>query len=104
MNHHKIAAAVLFTSVLVVLPHGDSQARMLCDGNFQAVRGQPLATPYCREQNLARVARGYGVRVSDDAIRYSESAKADVCRFIGHDLRVQEICAPYSRGGSRFRR
>ena len=46
-----------------------------------------------------------GWKVSDDAIRYSESTKAQVCRAIGFDNRVQEVCAPYnpSGGDSKFR-
>ncbi len=55
---------------------------------------------------MRRVARTYGWKVSDDAIRYSESTKAQVCRAIGHDNQVQEICAPYRTdgGGGRFNR
>jgi hypothetical protein len=50
------------------------------------------------------VARTYGWKVTDEAIRYSESTKAQVCRAIGHDNRVQDVCAPYNRSGtdSRF--
>jgi hypothetical protein len=89
-----------------MLAQGGADARILCDGNFQNVAGTAVATPYCREMNLARVARTYGWKVSDEAIRYSESTKAQVCRAIGYDNRVQEICAPYrSDGGdSRFTR
>ena len=55
---------------------------------------------------LARVARKYGWRVSASEIRYSESKKADVCRAIGFDNRVREICGPHQPfgGGSRFNR
>ena len=104
MNHHTVAATAVVAFVLFTLPYRDVQARIVCDGDFQAVHGLAVATPYCREQNLARVARGYGMRVSAESIRYSESAKADICRAIGHDNRVREICAPYRiDGGSRFR-
>ena len=39
-------------------------------------------------------------------IRYSESKKAQVCRAIGFDNRVQEVCAPYQSfgGDGRFTR
>jgi hypothetical protein len=65
-----------------------------------------VATPYCRELNLAHVARTYGWKVTVEAIRYSESTKAQLCRAIGHDNRVQEVCAPYRPfgGDSRFHR
>lgn len=105
MSHYKVAAAALFAAALFGLPSGDAQARIVCEGNFQIVNGLPVSTPYCREQTLGRVARSYGWSVSDRAIRYSESAKADVCRAIGYDTRVQEICGPYQDygGGNRFR-
>ena len=105
MTHRKILASLALASGLFVLAQPGAQARIVCDGNFQNVNGLAVATPYCREMNLARVARTYGWKVSDDAIRYSESTKAQVCRAIGFDNRVQEVCAPYnpSGGDSKFR-
>jgi hypothetical protein len=88
----------LATALILNFGHGDAQARMLCDGDYQLVAGLPVATPYCRELNLARVAHSYGIRVPVEAIRYSQSARSDVCRAIGSDNRVQEICAPYRNG------
>ena len=100
----KTAAGMLVASGFIVRPLGDAQARILCDGNYQIVNGLPVGTPYCREQNLARVARSYGMRVSVEAVRFSESARSQVCRAIGNDNRVQEICAPYRLdGGTRVR-
>ncbi|MBO0766306.1 MAG: hypothetical protein J2P50_17190 [Hyphomicrobiaceae bacterium] len=100
----KILASVLLASGLLALTQGGAQARIVCDGNFQIVHGQPVGTPYCREMNLAHVARTYGWHVTDEAIRYSESTKAQVCRAIGYDNRVQDICAPYQPygGDGRF--
>ena len=96
------AELLLGTAALILaLGNGDAQARLFCDDNFQAVNGLPVATPYCRELNLALVAHSYGIRMPVDAIRYSESAGSDVCRAIGNDNRVQEIRATYrnDRGG-----
>ena len=103
MTKHAIVASVLLASGLFVFSPGGAQARIICDGNFQIVNGLPVSTPYCREATLARVARGYGWRVSDQAIRYSESTKAQVCRAIGNDNRVQEICSPYRFDGGNNR-
>ena len=99
MSHRKILASLALALGLVVLAQPGAQARIVCEGNYQNVSGTPVSTPYCREMNLARVARTYGWKVSDDAIRYSESTKAQVCRAIGFDNRVQEICAPYNPSG-----
>ena len=60
-------------------------------------------THYCRAMNLARVARTYGWHISAEALRYSENTKAQVCRAIGFDIRVNEICAPFQSGGGNLR-
>ena len=66
MNRFSIASAASCRRRPVSLPLGAAQARIECDGNFQVVQGQAFATPYCQEQNLARVAQGYGMRISFD--------------------------------------
>lgn len=102
MTHRKIATSLAVAAGLLVFAQGGAEARIACEGNFQNVKGLAVATPYCREWNLARVAQGYGWRVSVQSIRYSESTKAQVCRAIGYDNRVQEICSPYLyNGGNR---
>jgi hypothetical protein len=103
MTHRKIIAAALLGAGLLTLAHGGAEAAIACDGNFQIVRGYPVATLYCREWNLARVARKFGWHVSVDEIRYSESRKAQLCRAIGFDLEVQDVCAPFSSGGGAQR-
>jgi hypothetical protein len=106
MTRMKIAAAVALASGLFALAQGPAEARIVCDGNFQIVRGQPVSTLYCREQELARVARMFGWRISVAEIRYSESKKAQVCRAIGFDNRVSEVCGAYQPfgGDNRFSR
>jgi hypothetical protein len=103
MNRSKIIASLAVASGLLVLAQSGAEARIACDGDFQLVNGLPVATPYCRDMNLVKVARTYGWKVSFDAIRYSESTKSQVCRAIGHDNRVQEVCAPYRQDGGGFR-
>ncbi len=74
----------------------EAHAGIKCSGQFQVIRGNgQIATPYCEDEYLARVARGYGARVSGAAIRRSTSRKHEICRFVGHDSRVSGICAPY---------
>jgi hypothetical protein len=95
-----IAAAAALASGLFALAHGSAEARIVCDGNFQVVSGTyPVASLYCKERELARVARTFGWHVSVEQIRYSESKKAEVCRAIGFDNRVSEICGPYMPQG-----
>jgi hypothetical protein len=91
----RLAATVLLATVMVAAAHAPATARIVCDGGFQIVRGQPIATLYCAEENLAQVAQSYGMHVSVEALRRSESTKASVCRSIGHDNRVRSVCLPY---------
>jgi hypothetical protein len=99
-----LALAFAATALPVVLVQ-PAQSRILCDGNYQIVNGSPISTPYCREQNVVRVARTYGIRVSLQEIRNSESTRSSVCQTIGHDNRVRDFCQSYRNegGGSRFR-
>ncbi|HEX6001572.1 MAG TPA: hypothetical protein VFZ16_19590 [Hyphomicrobiaceae bacterium] len=95
MTTHRIfASALLAASGMLLLAQG-AEARIVCDGNFQIVNGLAVSTPYCRDLTLARVARSRGFHVTDRAIRYNEGTRAQVCRAIGFDNRVQEVCAPY---------
>jgi hypothetical protein len=74
-----------------------------CRGPYQVVSGNLLATPYCGDNYLASVARGYGTRVTNEEVRNNPSVKEQVCLHIGHDNRVSDICHSYrDRGGPRF--
>jgi hypothetical protein len=95
MTLPKTVASIALASGLLALAQGGANAAIVCDGNFQIVNGISVGTPYCREMNLAHVARSYGWKVSDDTIRYNEGKKEEVCRAIGYDRRVQDICSRY---------
>jgi hypothetical protein len=108
MSRYRIATCAALASGLtvaaLVVATGGAEARIVCDGNFQVTKSGPVSTLYCQEQNLARVARGYGFHVTEQEIRASESAKAQVCSAIGNDNRVFSICAPYLPNSQRSRR
>jgi hypothetical protein len=104
MTYRRIIGSAVLGTGLLLLANGGAEARILCDGNYQIVNGYPVSTPYCRDRYLGYVARTYyGWSISDEAIRYSESMKAQLCRAIGYDNRVQEACAPYRLDGSNRR-
>lgn len=86
------AASLLATGLLALAPHPRAEARIVCENEFQIVQGSPIATPLCADRYLARVARGYGMRVSDIDVR-NPSVKRRVCEFIGNDNRVYSICS-----------
>lgn len=72
-----------------------SAEAITCRGNAQLSGGRWITTPYCEDQNLTRVAREYGIRVSFDSIRYSLSTKERVCRAVGSDNRVRDVCRQF---------
>ncbi len=95
-----LAALIGGAAVMSISVAEQAEARIKCNGAYQVVRGHgEIATPYCEDQYLARVARSYGVRVSASAIRRSVSRKQEICRHIGHDHRISQICHQYRLEG-----
>lgn len=78
-----------------------AEARLMCKDGFQVVQGNLIATPYCQDDQLATVARGYGYKVSAAAIRHNPNLKRDVCRFVGRDIRVYQHCTDANVNGRR---
>lgn len=93
MSKFQIAQTCFVAVAAITAAAGSANAAIQCDEDYQIVEGRPISTPYCRDNNLAAVARSYGYRVSDAAVRNSPSQKEDVCRLIGGDIRVQQACA-----------
>ncbi len=92
------AALLVVLLALVATPAGAIE----CNGNFQVQRnGNMIATPFCEDNNLARVAQQYGMNVSAHTIRGNPSEKERACRLVGDDNRVRDTCAPYRNDQDR---
>ena len=70
-------------------------ARILCDGEFQVTKYGRIATPYCGDQVIARVANSYGWRDSAAGVGSNPLAKVYICQTLGTDWRLQGPCAGY---------
>jgi hypothetical protein len=92
--------AILVLAAITSLP-GSAEAKIQCRDGYQIVQGNLLATPYCQEEQLARVARGYGMRVSFAEIRNNPNTKRHVCSIVGRDIRVQQTCIDAGITGRR---
>jgi len=95
-----IVTSAMFTAVIAASGlswTSDASARIACKGRFQVVKGNLIATPYCEDMLLAKVAREFGMRVSFRQLRSSHSTKSSACRFVGHDNRVSDLCQNYRR-------
>ena len=96
--------ALALTVALVGTQSVPAVAKIRCEGAYQIVDGNRIATPYCGDNYLAYVARTYGSKVSARQIRNSPSKKQEICQWIGHDTRVQDICAGWRDNDSGYGR
>lgn len=84
--------AVIGVALVAGLPQS-ADARIVCKNGNQLVAGNWISTPFCEDQRVAEVANEYGMKVSAHSVRNNPSVKQEVCRLIGHDIRVNMSCA-----------
>jgi hypothetical protein len=78
-----------------------AEARINCVNGNQIVNGVPLATPYCQDELVAKVARERGVKVSANEIRNNPNLKRNVCQHVGRDNRIYMACIDANSVGRR---
>ncbi len=93
MSKHLVGFAAIVATILVTSP---AAARIECRGNFQMNKYGPISTPYCEEQQIARVARSYGMAVTDAEVHNNPNTKVYLCQIIGGDNRLKGSCAGYA--------
>jgi hypothetical protein len=95
-----IAVAVL--AAMLATP---ASAAIKCQDGSQLIQGNWMATPYCQDALLAKVATQRGFKTSFAAIRNNPNHKKELCRFPFSDIRVQMTCldagVPEYYGGGR---
>lgn len=94
-----LTAAAGLMAALLAAPA--AQAGIRCQNGYQVVQGNLIATPYCQEALLAKVAREYGFHETFAEIRNNPNTKRRVCTLIGRDIRVQETCVDANITGRR---
>ena len=92
MNSHLLCVAAIVAMALVASP---AVARIECRDNFQITKHGPISTPYCEERQIARVARSYGIAVTDAEVRNNPNTKVYLCQRLGGDVRLKGSCAGY---------
>ena len=70
-------------------------AEIQCKGIFQVTKNGLIATPYCGDEEIARVARSYGWKVTGAQIRNDPLKKVYACQALGGDVRIQGACGAY---------
>jgi hypothetical protein len=84
-------AAIILLSTALLQP---ANARILCQGEFQVTQYGLIATPYCGDEEIARVAHSYGWREAA-TVRTNPLSKVYICQTLGWDWRLQSPCAGY---------
>ena len=85
----KLGAATALLAAAVATP---ASAAIKCQDGSQLIQGNWMATPYCQDALLARVANQRGFKTSFAAIRNNPNHKKELCRFLFSDIRVQMTC------------
>lgn len=101
MHKRILTAVTLATAAFAASMSGaaaPAEAGIVCRDGFQVVQGQAIATPYCKNSQLAQVARRYGLNVSEADIRRNPAFKNQICMKVGHDIRAQGACGSASGG------
>jgi hypothetical protein len=87
-----LSCAAVVGTILVASP---AAARIECRDNFQITKYGPISTPYCEEKQIARVARSYGIAVTDAEVRNNPNTKVYLCQRLGGDIRLKGSCGAY---------
>ena len=90
------SATLAVAALVAIAMASPATARIECRGNFQISKYGPIATPYCEEENIARVAQSYGIRVTATEVHRNPLKKVYLCQTIGNDSRLKGSCAGYA--------
>src|SRR6478736_6705899 len=94
--HFKSGATGLAVAMLLAGAFaGPAAARIECQGNFQISKYGPIATPYCEEAQIARVAQSRGFKVTAEEVHRNPLKKVYLCQVVGFDNRLKGSCAGY---------
>ena len=86
-------ASLRFTpAIAAIIVATPASAIVDCVRGYQRVQDNLIATPYCQDQQLAQVAREYGIRASASKIRNNPNYKKEICRTVWTDNRVNITC------------
>ena len=98
MNRYLLSGfATIAVTALLAVGASPAEAHIEYRGNFQVTKKDGLiATPYCEEENIARVAQSYGIRVTPEEVHRNALTKVYLCQPIGDDSRLKGSCGAYA--------
>jgi hypothetical protein len=86
-----LAAIIVLGGTALLQP---AAARIQCQGEFQVTQYGLIATPYCGDEVIARVAHSYGWREAA-TVHTNPLSKVYICQTLGYDWRLQSPCGGY---------
>jgi hypothetical protein len=86
-----LGAGIVMCAVSFAAPQ-PAVAGIKCVNGNQIVNGSPIATPYCQDELVAKVAQSRGIKVSAAQIRNNPNIKRNVCQHVGRDNRIYIAC------------
>jgi hypothetical protein len=97
-EHHATGlASCLFGVALLSLTATHAlAAKIKCKGIFQITKNGLISTPYCQDEEIARVARSYGWSVTAAQVRNDPLKKVYICQALGNDTRLKGACGVYA--------
>lgn len=96
---NSLMAMALGAAVLFAVGGQPAAARIECQGNFMVTKKNGLiATPYCEEEQIAKVAQSYGWKVTAKQVHNDPLVKVQICQVLGGDVRLKGSCAGYGPG------
>jgi hypothetical protein len=93
--------ALLALPMFAVAGGNTAEAAIRCNNGYQIVNGSEIATPYCQDNLVAQVARQYGFKASEAAVRNNPNYKRELCRYVGRDNRLTTACVNENGSGRR---
>ena len=94
-RHLASGLALLLLGVALVAPV-PAVAKIKCKGIFQVNKYGLISTPYCQEEEIARVAQSYGWKVTAAQIHNDPLKKVYACQALGGDTRLKGACGAYA--------
>lgn len=97
-----LGSALLALPLFLIGGSTPAGAAIKCSEGYQIVNGSPIATPYCQDNLVAQVAREYGFKASESAVRNNPNVKRELCRYVGRDNRLTTACVNENTGRRPF--
>ncbi len=95
-GRYTLALMAGLVGLLIAAVPEPAAAKIKCKGIFQVTKTNGLiSTPYCQEEEIARVAQSYGWKVTAAQIHNDPLKKVYVCQALGGDVRIQGACGAY---------